>query len=595
MRRLLFWSVAFCLVIAGASADPVPDGVHLNWRFNTSAGVEAGTWNVTFNLSRNPNCSDVIYSSTRNLSSTSAGDLDVYLYGEAANFTPATHLCLWRNQSFLYGIFNLTRLPRNVSPSQVMDDAPLNLTNVSATNLTADFFSTNTSFMVAGRIQSWFAPLTDASLDLGNTSLRFRDLYVSRNLTDGTAFVTIQNMSDAANVTQDYARINATLGTNTSSLTNNSPINLTPYNVTARHIVIENDTSLQSVMWFSTFGVNRGSWFWDNKTDRYALGTYTETGAWNGYAWWLNATTKTMRVYGELVTGKNITANTTIYAPNASFTALEGNLSCSNVTGAASNLCTITDTDTNTITDPAGLYQNASNSLTANWATGNFSLAQNSLRVNATGNPDPFNVTANESSLILHPNGTLTLAVNTTLVNHSQTLRTDDSHGLLVETASGTDLFRIDTVSALIYSRTFRPTSSAAYTLGQSGFYWLDLFLSRNLTDGTYWGSVQNLSEAAWYTLNATRAGLLLNASGTHNVSVSQLAALANTSRTLLNSSQESDYVNRTGGNMTGPLNMTGNPIGNVSNITLGPHMLTWNQSCIILLTNGTGQDNYCV
>lgn len=147
-----------------------------------------------------------------------------------------------------------------------------------------------------------------------------------------------------------------------------------------------------------------------------------------------------------------------------------------------------------------------------------------------------------------------------------------------------------------LFARAYmNPFTDASLDLGNTSLRFRDLYVSRNLTDGTYWGSIQNFTEAARYTLNATRAGLLLNSTGSHNVSLSQLAALANTSRTLLNSSQESDYVNRTGSNMTGNLNMTGNAIGNVSNITLGPHMITWNISCAIIITNGTGQDNFCL
>jgi len=335
--RSPFWLVLVVVgVAASVWADQVPDGVHLTWRFNTSAGaVETGTWNVTFNVSRNPNCSDITYSSTRNLTSTAAGDFDAYLYGGPDNFTPATHLCVWRNQSFLYGVFNLTRFPRNTSASLIMDDADLNLSghNVSA----------NTSFMVAGRVQSWLAPLADADVDLGNASTRWRDLYVSRNLTDATDGVTIHNLS--AGLGRVFALTHLRNFTNDQNYTRNqSPVNLSPYYLEASALYVDNDTALQSVLWFRTFGVTRGSWFWNNLTGTYSLGTYTETGAWNGYAWWLNQTTKRMRVYGDLTGGGNLTANATVSAPNASFTALEGNLSCSNVTGAAGNLCLVAPT-----------------------------------------------------------------------------------------------------------------------------------------------------------------------------------------------------------------------------------------------------------
>ena len=485
--RYVCLTALLLLTLGSVAADPVPNSLSFNFRFTSGTTVETGTWNLTFNLSRDYNCSDVVYSDTRvNQSSDVNGDFSVYLYGHTQNFSEAYYLCLWRNQTAsspgeLRGPYNLSRVPysftaQNVSAAGIMDDSNL---NISSHNLSA-----KTTWLDALFVRSWLAPLTDAFLDLGNSTTRFRDLYVSRNLTDGTRFVTVQNLSDAVNVTLDYARINATIGTNatfidTNTITdpaglysnsslppggvnsthlsnfsndknytsNNSPVNLTPYDLAARYLYATNDTSRQSVLWFQTWGINRGSWFWDNVTSLYSLGTYTDTGAWNGYAFWLNAGNKTARFYGNLIGGGNITGNDTLNIKNITATNIEANLSCTNITGSASNLCTLTDTDTNTVTDPSGLYLNMTFSNGTNLTSiTNLTAGNTILNVtngtthsvaysNLTGGPPNFTEGINASSVVgLQAN--FSNSVNTSQVRGLDALNFSNNVSVSVKNAS---------------------------------------------------------------------------------------------------------------------------------------------------------------
>jgi len=64
-----------------------------------------------------------------------------------------------------------------------------------------------------------------------------------------------------------------------------------------------------------------------------------------------------------------------INTTNLTATALAGNLSCSNITGAASNLCTIVAAAGGTVTDPEGIYENTTviNTTQVNASLGNIS------------------------------------------------------------------------------------------------------------------------------------------------------------------------------------------------------------------------------
>ena len=509
------------------AAENITSNFHVNLQFTNASGqIENGTWNLTFNLSRNDNCSDIVYTNNTDVVADSRGIVSVTLQNITGNFSEQLWLCYERNGT-LKANHRLAQVPyafyaANVSAAGVQNTSALNLTGQPGafTNLSiGDFWltSANLSFLVSRLLNlSLFVPgnvtnlthvsnltndrnytnvsalsadlaLTNASGGAGgvnfthlsnftndrnytNVSALIADLKITNasggaggvnfthlsnftnnmnytnvtglltdlllrnfsnaltayinssqvnsvvqnqtlpaggvNYTDLSNFTNNRNYTNVSALINDLQIVNSSGGaggvnfTHLSNFTNNmnytrnnSPANFTPFDLLTRYIYLENDTAQQSVLWFRTFDVNRGSWFWDNVTSRYSLGTYTDLGAFNGYAFWVNAGNKTARFYGNLIGGGNITGNDTLNIKNVTATQLEGNLSCTNVTGAASNICTLTpgaggvnythlsnftndrnytnitaiaadlqltngSADGNTITDPAGLYQN---------------------------------------------------------------------------------------------------------------------------------------------------------------------------------------------------------------------------------------------
>ena len=510
------------------AAENITSNFHVNLQFTNASGqIENGTWNLTFNLSRNDNCSDIVYTNNTDVVADSRGIVSVTLQNITGNFSEQLWLCYERNGT-LKANHRLAQVPyafyaANVSAAGVQNTSALNLTGQPGafTNLSiGDFWltSANLSFLVSRLLNlSLFVPgnvtnlthvsnltndrnytnvsalsadlaLTNASGGAGgvnfthlsnftndrnytNVSALIADLKITNasggaggvnfthlsnftnnmnytnvtglltdlllrnfsnaltayinnsqvnsvvqnqtlpaggvNYTDLSNFTNNRNYTNVSALINDLQIVNSSGGgaggvnfTHLSNFTNNmnytrnnSPANFTPFNLLTQYIYLENDTAQQSVLWFRTFDVNRGSWFWDNVTSRYSLGTYTDLGAFNGYAFWVNAGNKTARFYGNLIGGGNITGNDTLNIKNVTATQLEGNLSCTNVTGAASNICTLTpgaggvnythlsnftndrnytnitaiaadlqltngSADGNTITDPAGLYQN---------------------------------------------------------------------------------------------------------------------------------------------------------------------------------------------------------------------------------------------
>ena len=474
------------------AAENITSNFHVNLQFTNASGqIENGTWNLTFNLSRNDNCSDIVYTNNTDVVADSRGIVSVTLQNITGNFSEQLWLCYERNGT-LKANHRLAQVPyafyaANVSAAGVQNTSALNLTGQPGafTNLSiGDFWltSANLSFLVSRLLNlSLFVPgnvtnlthvsnltndrnytnvsaliadlkITNASGGAGGvnfthlsnftnnmnytnvtgllTDLLLRNFsnaltaYINSsqvnsvvqnqtlpaggvNYTDLSNFTNNRNYTNVSALINDLQIVNSSGGgaggvnfTHLSNFTNNmnytrnnSPANFTPFNLLTQYIYLENDTAQQSVLWFRTFDVNRGSWFWDNVTSRYSLGTYTDLGAFNGYAFWVNAGNKTARFYGNLIGGGNITGNDTLNIKNVTATQLEGNLSCTNVTGAASNICTLTpgaggvnythlsnftndrnytnitaiaadlqltngSADGNTITDPAGLYQN---------------------------------------------------------------------------------------------------------------------------------------------------------------------------------------------------------------------------------------------
>jgi len=407
---VLFAVVSLVLVSALAAAENITQNLHVNLQFTNASGqIENGTWNLTFNLSRNNNCSDIVWTNSTDVTADTRGIVSVDLQNITGNFSEQLWLCYERNGT-LKANHRLARVPyafqaANVSAAGVRDDATL---NISSHN-----FSANMTWLDALFVLSWLSPLADALLDLGNSTTRFRDLYISRNLTDGSRFITVQNLSDAANVTLDYARINATVGLNAT---------LPPGGVNYTHL-------------------------------------------------------------SNFTNDRNFT----------NISAIPGDLTLRNLSNAITNFTNISAISTDlqlangTVTDPAGLYQNASTQLTANWFAGNFSILISGLVLNNTGNALALiNATG--------PNGSF-------VVDHRGNVN-----------ASG----------------------NISGTIGN----FTGAVVAGNLTDNIYHILVRNITEAVTYMLNVTRAGLVQN--GTGNLSFSQLQMAVNYTTNL------SALVNRT-------------------------------------------------
>jgi hypothetical protein len=85
-------------------------------------------------------------------------------------------------------------------------------------------------------------------------------------------------------------------------------------------------------------------------------------------------------------------------------------------------------------------------------------------------------------------------------------IQVTDGNALLVEDGGGTDKFRVDTNSSLIYTVTTRPNSDNAYDLGVTGVRYKDLYLAGNITDDSNTVSVANLKTAYDHSQDNTQA-----------------------------------------------------------------------------------------
>lgn len=323
MRPVLFLSIVFfCVCLGLVVAEPMTDDLPITMRFTDIAGTtEMGPWNLTFNLSRNEACTDVVFSESRlNQSPNITGILSIYLHNIPLNFTDTYFLCVYQNQTYLNGPYNVTRTSsafsaKYVNASGILDEGNL---NISTHTLSVWNLSIGNFWVTEQNVTVWLAMVMNFTQ--GNLSFFHNDM----NLTNATEVRWLVNDTMGTNTTPGAGGVNFThlsnFTNNQNYTRNNSPINLTPYNLNAKYIYLDNDTATQSVLWFTSWGVNRGSWFWNNVTGTYSLGTYDELGAWTGYAWWLRQDNKIMRVYGNQFLGGNLTMpNGTISARNATF------------------------------------------------------------------------------------------------------------------------------------------------------------------------------------------------------------------------------------------------------------------------------------
>ena len=62
---VLFAVVSLVLVSALAAAENITQNLHVNLQFTNASGqIENGTWNLTYTLSRNNNCSDIVWTNS---------------------------------------------------------------------------------------------------------------------------------------------------------------------------------------------------------------------------------------------------------------------------------------------------------------------------------------------------------------------------------------------------------------------------------------------------------------------------------------------------------------------------------------------------
>jgi len=187
------------------AAENITSNFHVNLQFTNASGqIENGTWNLTFNLSRNDNCSDIVYTNNTDVVADSRGIVSVTLQNITGNFSEQLWLCYERNGT-LKANHRLAQVPyafyaANVSAAGVQNTSALNLTGQPGafTNLSiGDFWltSANLSFLVSRLLNlSLFVP--------GNVT----------NLTHVSNLTNDRNYTNVSALSADLALTNASGG-----------------------------------------------------------------------------------------------------------------------------------------------------------------------------------------------------------------------------------------------------------------------------------------------------------------------------------------------------------------------------------------------
>src|SRR3989344_1060623 len=260
--------IAFVLLIFQiyfVSSASVEDDMHLNVQVRDSSGnIETGTFVFGFNISTSSGCTvaeDVVFANATTQTTDARGIVSYYLQDVSLNFTDQYYLCYYRdgslksasqlarvpyafNSKFLNGYSSSAFFPFNTSVTGDFDfnsgweNGGVSIRGGSIYADTGFFYNLSklnlTSLNVNGSIlpQAGF----DDTFDLGAPTLRWRDLWLSRNVNvSGTA--TVKSI-----VSYDWTNISHILLYNHTSETFNA------YNSTwdNRYLIADVETALSN-------------------------------------------------------------------------------------------------------------------------------------------------------------------------------------------------------------------------------------------------------------------------------------------------------------------------------------------------------------
>ena len=183
------------------SAAAIEDNLHLNIQTtNSSGGIISGTFNFIFSISTSSDCSNVVYTNSASLTSDSRGIISYYLTNTGLNYSDQYWLCYYRD-GVLISSSKIARSPysfssRNITLSGTSIDTNLNTGGYNITTLggwlnggvsilggdifARTLFVYNISSLNINNLNmnGSFFPAFDSIFDLGNSSMRWRNLYV---------------------------------------------------------------------------------------------------------------------------------------------------------------------------------------------------------------------------------------------------------------------------------------------------------------------------------------------------------------------------------------------------------------------------------
>ncbi len=201
--QLLLFIFIILLTINFISSAAIGEDLHLNIQTTNSTGVVTGTFDFEFNISTSSDCANVIYNNYTNLTTDSRGIISYYLENVVLNFSEQYWLCYYRND-VLINSSKIARTPytyraRNVTLSGVEIDSDLNMGGYNA-SFNGGWQNGGVSILGGGifaqvlhvynitslnvntlNINGSILPTIgwDNMFDIGSSSLRWRDLYLS--------------------------------------------------------------------------------------------------------------------------------------------------------------------------------------------------------------------------------------------------------------------------------------------------------------------------------------------------------------------------------------------------------------------------------
>ncbi|MCL5018706.1 MAG: hypothetical protein M1416_03015, partial [Candidatus Pacearchaeota archaeon] len=209
-RGLILVLLIAIFAINFSVAEIVSDSLHLNIQVTNSSGIATGTFNFGFNISNTNGCNtgNIIYADAISLATDDRGIISHYLDNVNLNFSEQYWLCYYRN-NVLISTSKIARTPysfkaKNTTTSGIIADADLSLGSYGLTTnngwlnggvsiLDGDIYAQslfvyNISSINVNNINingSLYPPIS-ASFDIGSSTLRWKDLYLSGTATAGS-------------------------------------------------------------------------------------------------------------------------------------------------------------------------------------------------------------------------------------------------------------------------------------------------------------------------------------------------------------------------------------------------------------------------